>query len=293
MILSEKKQIQDFLTSSGIGTKSPWFFVKFNNIAHEIWKSGCDADSNTIHSTYLNKIISGEYIKVFIERKNGLTQFYLVSKGNSDTILVTSDHIEKIATSETDIIQTAHVAELLKPTTVLSKKKSSKKTIKETTIEGLKLATGKKANKLIQESIIELFKSLGVPEIALNNELMKTFILISGPHLLKQLITTFPQLKLNKEIYIEIIDSACISSVADSSEIAFEYIERILKPLIKNLTKMVPEKLSKFKKSKKTGEEKEPKQLKAPEPDIITQTINLETKKKAKTKSKTKLTRIK
>lgn len=269
---TEKTDIQNFLEKYKDANDEEWFYVLFKPISDNCWNKkddNCDCilDNNhcAINEVYIHAIVHQKILKMYIDNYSDVN-FHLCIKDFHDTVIVSSEYIECIWKYENDEqLEKLQNAQNLKTQPSITQPTSFKagkavmaigKGIKQTIIDGAMLGVGKRASKIIQGKIIQLLEKAGVPELVLTNEVFKTFILISGPTALKYLADRFPRLKLNKAPFDQIIDMACISSVADASDLALEQVEKYLKPVLKELSTLIelPEAISKPKKITKGKE---------------------------------------
>lgn len=291
--IKKKTEIQKFLENQDEGADANYFYILLKPITDDVWKDENDtfykindADGESIDQEYLYVIIHRIITKVYTDHWDKPYKFSLSMEDCENVLTISTDHIECVWEYEGDEQQEElqeeydnnnKLTSLRNPDTKELAPSGFKgiamtvgKKVGQTVIDGAMLGVGKRVSKKIQTKTLAALKKAGTPDFILENELFKAMVLIAGPELIKLVMIRFPKLKLNKEIFINAIDMARVSAIADTTDTALEQLENILKPMFKEIKTMIPKELmeenkptvkqlpsqTKKKKSKKTETKK-------------------------------------
>lgn len=232
-IITDPDLIREFLDKLSSPSIPIFFDLEIKSFHYSCWNknrycSNCrDSENFPIEDDFRQAIQQQTPITVFFSEKEDNS--YLFKKHDSNdlnnSIWLTIDYIKSITI----------VGETKTPIDTTNFSFSRFSNIKQIAIDGAKLAIGKKASLILQNHILKQLRILKVPDKVLEHKITKIAILIGTPNLLKFVLELVPGDKISKKVFT-ILDSACVSSVAQVSEEIIDLTEGFLKPILKELT---------------------------------------------------------
>lgn len=237
--LTNQQDIDNFLTNDVDETIA--FGLEIHPFGHCCWDKNrrgdgesYDAENYYIEKIFKKSINAGTPVKVYFTEYNHDTGTHLFEhqKDRDDQIWLKLDHIKAVT-----ILDNKEEDEHKKTGRgfIMNRMSRGFSNMKQLAFDGAKLAIGKKAALILQDHIIKSLKNLKVPDVILENKIVKTSILVATPNLLRMGLEFFPNIKISEKIST-ILDAACIASSAQASEEMMESVTKFVKPILKELT---------------------------------------------------------